>query len=164
MKKIVIISVLSISTILVAFTSASSKNQATEIVDSCTSSETKKKCKQLLNPYSYDASKRSSITFKNKPQMKEVEIPLYIGEKYRIIFSREGLPQDIEINVYDHKIEAKHRNLLFSSKDFPTDQKEYVWEPEKSKKMYIDYIIPPTNDTIKKGCMIMVLGYLAKGK
>ena len=163
MKKTVIISVLAISTILVAFTSTSSKKQAAEIVDSCTSSETKKKCKQLLDPYSYDASKRSSITFKNKPQMKELEIPLYIGEKYRIIFSREGLPQDVEINVYDHKIDAKHRNLLFSSKDFPADQKEYVWEPEKSKKMYIDYTIPPTNDTIKKGCMIMVLGYLAKG-
>jgi hypothetical protein len=161
MKKIIIISVVALS-ILIAFTSVSKKEQAGEIIDSCTSSETKKKCKQLLDPYSYDASKRSSITFKNKSQMKELEIPLYIGEKYRIIFSKEGLPQDVEINVYDHKFESKHRNLLFTSKDFPPEQKEYTWEPKKSKKMYIDYAVPPTNDTIKKGCIVMVLGYLAK--
>ncbi|MBL4625316.1 MAG: hypothetical protein JKY42_09290 [Flavobacteriales bacterium] len=162
MKKIVIISALAVSTLLLAFTG--SIESSGEVVDYCTSSETKKKCKHLLDPYSYDASKRSSITFKNKPQMKELEIPLYIGEKYRIIFSREGLPQEVDINIYDHKFGAKHRKLLFSSKDFPADQKEYTWEPEHSKKMYIDYTIPPTNDTIKKGCMVMVLGYLAKRK
>jgi hypothetical protein len=161
MKNFIIISLLALSAVLVAFTSG--KKQAAEIVDYCTSSETKKKCKLMLDPYSYDASKRSSITFKNKPQMKELEIPLFMGEKYRVIFSKEGLPQDVDINIYDHKFEAKHRKLLFSSKDFPTDQKEYTWEPEHSKKMYIDYKIPPTNDTIKKGCLIMVLGYLAKG-
>jgi hypothetical protein len=161
MKKISIISVLAVS-ILVAYASTSKEKNSEEIIDYCNSSETKKKCKQLLDPYSYDASKRSSIMFKYKPQIKELEIPLYLGEKYRIIFSKDGLPQDVEINVYDHKFESHHRNLLFTSKDFPPEQKEYIWDPKKSKKMYVDYVVPATNDTLKKGCVVMVLGYLAK--
>lgn len=160
MKKIAIFSILIISTGLLAFTPG--ETQTDEIPDSCTSSETKKKCKGLLEDYSYDASKRSSITFQNKPQLKELEIPLYIGEKYRFVFSTEGMPQDVVISVYDHKYESKHRELLFTTKDAPKDQTEFVWEPEKSKKMYIDYEIPPTDDDIKKGCVVMVLGYLAK--
>ena len=51
---------------------------------------------------------------------------------------------------------------IFTSKDFPPEQKEYIWDPKKSKKMYVDYVVPATNDTLKKGCVVMVLGYLAK--
>lgn len=133
-----------------------------EIPDYCTSTETKKKCKESLGDYSYDASKATKITFKEKPQLKELEIPLYMGEKYRFIFSKEGLPQNVDIEVWDHKFESKKRELLFSSKDFPADQKEYIWEPEKSRKMYVNYKIPPTDDVEKKGCVVFVLGYFNK--
>ena len=98
--------------------------QEQETPDYCTSSETKKKIKPMLDTYSYDASKATKITFKDKPQLKELEIPLFIGEKYRFVFSKEGLPENVDIEVWDHKFEAKHRELLFTSKDFPDDQVE----------------------------------------
>ena len=47
MKKISIISVLAVS-ILVAYASTSKEENSEEIIDYCNSSETKKKCKQLI--------------------------------------------------------------------------------------------------------------------
>lgn len=132
-----------------------------EIPDFCTSTETKKRCKEALSPYGYDASKTTKITFKHKPQLKELEIPLYMGEEYRFVFNVEGLPQDVDINIYDKKYEAKNRKVLWSSKD-QAGGDEFIFDPEKSRKMYINYIIPPTDGEIKKGCVVMVLGYKMK--
>lgn len=134
-----------------------------EVQDFCNSTETKKTLKEQLGDYSYDASKVTKITFKDKPQLKELEIPLFMGEKYIFTFSKEGLPENVDIEIWDHNYESKKRELLFSSKDFPADQKVYTWEPDKSRKMYIDYKIPPTSDVEKKGCVVFVLGYLTKG-
>ena len=159
MKKIalILLSVLSLSILGLAQT------QQAEIPDYCTSTVTKKKIKAKLGDFSYDASKSTKITFKDKPQLKELEIPLFMGEKYKFIFSKDGLPEDVDIEIWDNKFEAHKRELLFSSKDFPDDQKEFEWQPEKSKKMYINYIIPPTSDVTKKGCVVFVLGYHTKG-
>jgi hypothetical protein len=159
MKKIALVLV----TIFSLSVSGIAQTAAPEIVDYCTSSETKKKVKGMLGDYSYDASKSTKITFKEKPQLKELEIPLFMGEKYKFVFSKEGTPENVDIEIWDHKFESKKRELLFSSKDFPADQKVFEWEPEKSKKMYINYKIPPTSDVTKKGCVIFVLGYHTKG-
>ena len=136
--------------------------QTQPIIDYCKSTTTKKKCKKALSPYKYDASKLTRITLKNKPQMKELEIPLYFGEKYRFVFGTEGLPQPIDINIYNKKFEAKKRSLLWSSKQFPKSQKVFTWEPKSSKKLYITYDIPVTKDSLKKGCVVFLLGYAEK--
>ncbi len=135
--------------------------QYEDVKDYCTSSETKSKCKGKLSPFKYDASKLTRITFKKEKQFKELEIPLYFGEKYRLIWNTEGCPQKITINVYNKKYDSKKRQLIWSSKD-QSGGHEFIWEPEKSRKMYIDYVIPATNDIIKKGCVVFVLGYKIK--
>ncbi len=132
----------------------------TPVQDFCKSSETRKKCKELLKPYKYDASKVSKFTFRNKVQKKEIEIPLYIGEKYQFVFSTEGLPQPVDIEIYDKKSTSKKRKLLFSNKEVADE--EFTFQPDKSRKLYINYTVPATNDTIKKGCVIFVLGYQPK--
>ena len=137
--------------------------QTTEILDTCNSAEAKKACKKALKPgFEYDAAKSTKFTFKNKKQFKELEVPLYMGEKYRFVFNTEGLPQQIDIEIYDKRYESKKRELLFSSRTFEENTKEYIYEPEKSRRVYIDYIVPPTNDTIKKGCVVFALGYMLK--
>lgn len=160
-------SILLITAILLSFPGFSQDDDddssSGDIPDYCTSTETKKKLKEMLGDYSYDASKSTKITFKDKPQLKELEIPLFMGEKYKFIFSKDGLPEDVDIEVWDHKYESGKRELLFTSKDFPANQKDFEWEPDKSRKMYINYIIPPTSDVTKKGCVIFVLGYHTKG-
>lgn len=142
-----------------AFTTAV---QQEEIPDLCKSKETRKTCKTRLDKYEYDASKSTRITFKNKKQEKEIEVPLFMGERYRFVFSTEGLPQDIGIEIYDKKKESKKRSLLFSNKD--VKDQEFVFEPEKSKKLYVNYIIPETSDHLKKGCVVFVVGFKSKFK
>ena len=137
--------------------------QTTEILDTCNITEQKAKCKEALKPeYKYDASKATTFTFRTKKQFKELQVPLYVGEKYRFVFNLEGLPQDIDIEICDKKYESKHREVLFSSRDAEPGAKELVFDIEKSRHVFIDYIVPPTNDTIKKGCAVFALGYKLK--
>lgn len=134
--------------------------QTKEPPDSCNSAEAKEKCKLGLKPdYQYDATKVTKVTFSNKKDFKELEVPLYIGEKYRFVFNSQGTPQPVDIEVYDSKFESKKRKLLFSSRDFPPEQKDYVFEPTRAKRVFIDYTIPPTTDSTKKGCIVFAIGY-----
>ncbi|PCJ85368.1 MAG: hypothetical protein COA57_07850 [Flavobacteriales bacterium] len=137
--------------------------QTNEIYDACNPTEIKKKCKAALRPeFQYDASKSTKFTFKNKKQFKELEVPLYIGERYRFVFNTEGLPQPIDIEIYNKRYESKNREVMFSSREFSADQTEFIFEPERSRRVYIDYIVPPTADSLKKGCVIFALGYQIK--
>lgn len=134
--------------------------QAQDASDFCNSTEAKTKCKNGLKPgFQYDATKVTKITFSNKKDFKELEVPLYIGEKYRFVFNSEGNPQPVDVEVYDNKFESRKRKLLFSSRDFPPEQKEYIFEPVRAKRVFIDYTIPPTVDSTKKGCIVFAIGY-----
>ena len=151
-----------ILTVLFAASTCLVSAQYDEIKDYCNSAETKDKTKELLGEYKYDASKLTRITFKNKEQTKEIEVPLYFGERYRFVFSTESVPEDVKIKVYDKSFDSKRRELLWEAKPENEGQTEYVWEPEKSKRVFVSYDIPKTTDDIKKGCMVFVVGYEMK--
>ncbi len=144
---------------LLAFVIISFK-QTHEPSDFCNSVEGKQKCKDALKPgFQYDATKVTKVTFSTKKDFKELEVPLYIGEKYRFVFNSEGNPQPVDIEVYDNKFESRKRKLLFSSRDFPVEQREFIFEPVRAKKVFIDYAVPPTTDSTKKGCVVFAIGY-----
>ena len=84
----------------------------------CNAKELKEKASALLEPYKYDSSELTRIIYKDKQTVKEVEVPLFIGEKYRIVFELEALPKQVEVQIYNKDKESKNRKLLFSSKDF----------------------------------------------
>ncbi len=80
----------------------------------CDSVSLKKEIKPMLKPdYHYDSSKITRVTFKNKKQLKEIEVPLFIGERYKFIFNTKALPQDVNIKVYNKKPEPKNANCFF---------------------------------------------------
>lgn len=122
------------------------------------------KSKEALKPdYQYDASKTTHVMFLTKKQFKELEIPLYIGEKYRFVFNTQSLPQNVDIEIYDKKYEAKDRHLLFSSKEATAVDKQFVFEPQKAmRKVYLDYHIQATETTEQKGCIVLTIGYKIK--
>ena len=123
----------------------------------CDSKALKEKTKKLLDPFKYDQGKVTKILYKKKAQVKEVEVPLMLGEKYRVAFNIEDLPVPIVINIYNKDKESKNRKLLFSSKD--QSGKEFSWEPEKrATKMYINYEIPAV-DAEQQGCVGFMLGF-----
>lgn len=126
---------------------------------SCNSKELKERTKELLDPYKYDSSELTRIQFKNKETIKEVEVPLFIGESYRFVFNTEALPEQVEINVYNKDKESKNRKLLFSSKGSEAGQKQFTFEHTKARKVFINYTIPKTETPNLMGCVVFMLGY-----
>jgi len=141
--------------IFVAFISTA----AIQITEVCDATLLKKDLKRELRPdYKYDSSKTSRFTYKTKVQAKEIEVPLFMGEKYRFLFNIAGVPEDVKVEIYNKKLGHKKRKLLYSL-DKKEGQDIYSFEPTKSRKMYINYTIPESSEVELKGCMIFVLGY-----
>lgn len=125
----------------------------------CNAKELKEKAKEMLDPYKYDSSELTRIMYKNKETIKEVEVPLFIGEKYRLCFNLEALPKSVEVQIYNKDKESKNRKLLFSSKEVGLDKKEFQFEISKSRHIYVDYVIPQTETGSYSGCAVFALGY-----
>lgn len=124
----------------------------------CNSKELKEKASNTLNPYKYDSSELTRIMYKKKETIKEVEVPLFIGEKYRIVFELEALPKQVEVQIYNKDKDSKNRKLLFSSID-QGDKKEFFFEVSKTRHIYVDYIVPPTEEGSYSGCAVFMVGY-----
>lgn len=119
----------------------------------------KEKAREMLDPFKYDSSELTRIMYKKKESVKEVEVPLFIGEKYRFVFVLESLPKPVEVRVYNKDKESKNRKLLFSSKDAGSDKKTWEFEISKSRHVYVDYVIPPTEVGSYSGCAVFSVGY-----
>lgn len=134
---------------------------AQQVTTECISKELKAEIKPLLKPdYKYDSAKTIRFTYKGKKQLKEIEVPLFIGEKYKFIFNLKGAQGDVDINVYNKKVGAKKRKLLFSLKEVKESGKTvYTWEPTKSRKVYVDCTIPESKKEELRGCVLFMLGY-----
>jgi hypothetical protein len=124
----------------------------------CNAKELKEKAKSTLEPYKYDSSELTRILYKKKESVKEVEVPLFIGEKYRIVFELEALPKQVEVQIYNKDKESKNRKLLFSSKDIG-EKKEFSFEVSKVRHVYVDYVVPPTEEGSYSGCAVFMVGY-----
>jgi predicted nuclease with TOPRIM domain len=125
----------------------------------CNAKELKEKAKNSLEPYKYDSSELTRIMYKKKESVKEVEVPLFIGEKYRIVFELEALPKQIEVQIYNKDKDSKNRKLLFSSKELGADKKEFQFEVSKTRHVYVDYVVPPTEEGSYSGCAVFMVGY-----
>jgi len=125
----------------------------------CNSKDLKDKAKKQLDPFQYDNFELTRIMFKNKETFKEIEIPLFIGEKYRLVFEMEALPKKVLVEIYNKEKENKKRKLLFSSKDIPDDKTEFIYEVSKARRIYVNYIIPAGDETAKSGCALYMIGY-----
>lgn len=124
----------------------------------CNSKELKEKAKAGLDVYKYDSSELTRIIYKKKETIKEVEVPLFIGEKYRIVFEMEALPKNVEVQIYNKDKDSKNRKLLFSSKEMG-DKKEFYFEVSKTRHVYVNYVIPPTEEGSYSGCAVFMVGY-----
>lgn len=137
---------------------------AIQIAQECDSMALKKELKTKLKPdFKYDSSKTTRFYYKTKQQQKEIEIPLYRGEKYRFLFNTAGITkQGVKVGIYTKPFGHKKRELLYQLK--PEKGKHiYTFEPEKSRKMYITYTIPEVKETYQiRDCLVLVVGYKLK--
>lgn len=138
---------------------------AIQIAEECDALALKTELKKELQPnYKYDSAKTTRFSYKTKEQRKEIEIPLFMGEKYRFLFNTSGLTQDIKIEIYNKPFDHKKRELLYKLEP-KKGQHIYTFEPEKSRKMYVTYTIPKVDEpALVKDCLVLVIGYQLKVK
>lgn len=136
---------------------------AIQTEDICDAKNLKLRTKEKLDPFKYDSGKLTKVTYKAKAQVKETEVPVFIGEHYRMVFNTEALTKNIVITVYNKDKESKGRKPLWSSKDQPAGSRLHIWEPEKrAMKYFVDYEVPAVSDSAflnKQECLVFMLGY-----
>ncbi len=152
-KTIRFFSLLAIFTI--AFGAINNQVQA----QNCDSKESKARAIMALTPFYYASAKISSLTYETTESVKEIEVPLFKGEKYKLVFNREDLGKMVQVEVYDKPRSESGRELLFSSAKLDKNVEIFSYEPDKSKDLFINYIIPASDSKSEEGCMIFVLGY-----
>ncbi len=150
MKKLIILPVL-----LAIFVVASAFVPSGE--NTCDSKALKKEGIAKLDPFYYSSSKVSTIAYDYRVQRKEIAVPLFKGEKYRMVFNKANLPKDVIVEVYDKDKTHSGRTALFTTDG--NSETLVSFEPKKSKKMYVNYLIPTAKGEKKTACLVFVLGY-----
>jgi outer membrane lipoprotein-sorting protein len=123
----------------------------------CNWEEVKNDAKKVLKPYKYYAFKITDITYGPTKKVKEVEVPLFMDTDYRFVFNTSGLPDGVEVEIYDKPQSNASRKLIYS---VGADNKEFTYDPPKGtvkNRMYINYIIPAST-TSAKGCVLFYSG------
>ena len=121
----------------------------------CNIEELRTKCGPKLDPYNYDVA--DIITAEDKEEgatIIEREVVLFFDETYRAVFNIEGYAKKLNINVYNKSKKSKERQAIFSNKDKSENDKQFVLEVPKSRKIYIEYELP-----VGHGCVFFMLGY-----
>ena len=115
--------------------------------------------KELRPDFKYDSSTINKFSLNSEEQVKEVKIILFSGEKYKMLFNTAALPSNFKIEIYDKPRTDKKRKLLFSAKDSEElEDHIYSFEPKKPQTMYINYILPASEETVY-GCSVLLMGY-----
>ncbi len=127
---------------------------------SCDKTSLSATCKKKLERYKYDRQKFTKIIHKNKAQQLEIEVPVFLGEKYRLVFNTAALSKSIDINVYTKDKDSKGREPIYSAKTFKSGTNEYVFDTPLINKLFIDYDVPSdsTNSNIAE-CVVFMIGY-----
>ncbi len=114
-------------------------------------------CKKKIDPFKYDSQKFTKINFTKKSQQLEVEVPVFIGEKYRLVFNTSSLSKPIKISVYTKDKETAKREAIFTAKE---GENEIVFDVPRVRKMFIDYDVPmDTTNTNASGFVVFMIGY-----
>ncbi|MBI2279124.1 MAG: hypothetical protein HYU68_00300 [Bacteroidetes bacterium] len=125
----------------------------------CDATSLKATLKPFLMPvYKYDSSNITKFTFKAEKQGKEIEVPLFSSEKYRLLFNASTTP-GLEIYIYDKPMGKSNRKLLYASKSKNNKEGLYSYDPETSAPVYVTYILPESENVGTTGCVVFLLGY-----
>lgn len=148
--------ILPVLVIVVSLTSAAIQEAVT-----CDQKALKDAAREKLEPFKYDSGKVTQLRYRNKAQVKEIEVPVFIGEKYRMVFNATAVSKDVIISVYNKDKDTKNRKVLWTSKGSDPATKMHVFEPDNAKfKFYVDYDLPAVADSIvPQECIVFMLGY-----
>jgi hypothetical protein len=131
-----------------------------QTTDNCDKKTLTTSCKKKMEPFKYDSQKFTKIMFQKKTQQLEIEVPVFIGEKYRLVFNTSSLPKPIQVNVYTKDKESSKREAIYSSKSLKPGENEIVFDAPRVRKLYVDYDVPADSTNAKlSGCVVFMVGY-----
>ena len=133
-------------------------SMSSAIIDTnCDTKSLKKEGISELNPFYYSASKVTEVNYNYKATRREIEVPLFKGEKYKMVFNKKGLPKDVVIEIFEKDKTHASRKAIFTSEGNSAEILSY--SPEKSKNLFIRYTIPKADGLKESGCLVFILGY-----
>jgi hypothetical protein len=131
-----------------------------QTTDNCDKKGLTMSCKKKMEPYKYDSQKFTKIMYTQKAQQLEIEVPVFIGEKYRLVFNTSSLPKPVVVNVYTKDKESSKREAIYSSKDLKAGENEIVFDVPRVRKLFVDYDVPADSASAKmSGCLVFMVGY-----
>jgi hypothetical protein len=113
-----------------------------------------------LGPYEYDSYAVKEIIFGAKAKKETVEFSVFSGEKYKLVFSKTELPQEVGITIYDKPATRKDRKILYFDDSGKKGDFACNFQPSTTGTYYIEYSIPAQSASNQKGCFILLIGIL----
>ncbi len=150
-----------IITLAFAFSVSLISNNKIFAQTACKAKQIASGCKaNIKKPFRYDSYAVNEFTFDSKPHEIEVQFTAFQGQKYKIVFCSNGFDEAVTMNIFDksNKIKNNRHKLWDSSNGIDSDF--WSFEPAKSGNYFIEYEIPKSKDgKVKKGCVVMLVGY-----
>lgn len=134
----------------------------------------KEKSRENLKPYRYDGTNVTHFSYSGFAQKREIEVLLFNGNDYRLVFNAQGATKPVDIQIYDKPVSNQARVMIHEIKNV-TGQENLPIETSALnnkyrdlknskdvvlKRIYVDYIIS-ANDSKEpaSGFMILTYGY-----
>src|SRR5574337_545551 len=85
-----------------------------QATDTCDQKTLKDHAKAALDPFQYDSGKLTRLMYKKKEAIKEIEVPVFLGEKYRFVFNSEAVSRSVVVSIYKKDKKSKSRDSRFT--------------------------------------------------
>ncbi len=118
-------------------------------------------CKaNIKKPFRYDSYALNEFTFDDKTKEVEVQFTAFAGQKYKIVFCSSGFDEQLTMNIFDKSNKIKNNRHKIFDNNQGIDSDFWSFEPPKTGNYYIEYSVPASKDgKVKKGCVVMLVGY-----
>ena len=132
-------------------------------VNLCNRDSLRTETKYALKPYRYCMAKTTEVTMKRYPNKVRVTIPVYYNMKHLMLWNTAGLPDGVQIMVFDGPASEKKREMLFKSDPSKDLNSFELSEEYGGMKLFFEYFIPPVeadDNKTYRGCVVFMMGYL----
>jgi hypothetical protein len=120
----------------------------------------KNESQEKLKPFKYYAFKVSKIIAEDEPVLKELQIPLFHDAEYRFIFHKGGLPDNVEIEIWNAPANFPGRKMIWKGE---SGQDIVIWDPPEThvnNRIFINYLVPTIEDGgATSGCIVFYSGF-----
>ncbi len=119
----------------------------------------KERCMEEIGDFTYSSSRIDRMKAQKEPVRKNVVIPLFYDQPYRLILDRTDAPPGTNVTIFDKSPEEFGRRELFTTEEASSEKKVFVYEPpEDASRVNVQYNTAGGGEG-EKGCVVLVVSY-----